>query len=607
MTMYDRVRIICSKYDNAINFTDLNSKKVIYHRRSRKRNKNIDLKLVATNGKVLFSGEKKYSLDNYYETLDKNVINTLIVLTEKEKTLILSWVVRHKLNIVVLETSFPIFSAIKYYDNIEKNYYRLKKCIKYLKTLGVTSKSLSANFSKGLVNTIKRKVRYKTNFDRYFHLAYLPPYQEVFKFSEERDDRCIISLDYNSMFPSCLEGEFLEPKSVYFDDINSSYIGQELNNGLYRVVLINPIDSFFRQYHPFKFTKLNKSYTFNLEDNHEIEILLFKNELEYYSKFFKEVFLKSGLFSKNDIGHPLYGTSKRLYRKRLIAKKNAKKELQKFYKLRLAMLHSATNPLRYVKKSFKNLGEAEEYVSQKYWINSSDEKGISLLGLQHPKYFNFYFGENNIDFKGVNIDSADCLFSFSAQILATARLKISKLIERLSSFPQLDICYINTDSIHVSLPKSEKARFLGLYSDVINDEMGHLKVQAVGDKAFWFDVGRYYIVKDQKIIQYKNFILNHKGNNDPFLNSRRVVRKYKSNSFEHVIEYRKTLSSTLTYNKRLMLENAELTKTIPFNRFRYENIKTSKESYQTVTSEMISSFAYKEETYRQLKRSYITL
>jgi hypothetical protein len=142
------------------------------------------------------------------------------------------------------------------------------------------------------------------------------------------------------------------------------------------------------------------------------------------------------------------------------------------------------------------------------------------------------------------------------------------------------------------------------YSDVINDDMGALKVQAVGDKAFWFDVGRYFIIKDQKVSQYKNFMLNHKGNIDPFFDNRRVFAKFKSSNFEHVVEFRITLSSTLTYRKCLVLDNKDSAKTIDFSRFSFSNIKATEQSDHTIMNEMISSCSYKEDTYRKLKLCY---
>jgi hypothetical protein len=605
MTDSNLCRIVCAKFDNNIQFEPLNSKKQIYYPKCTSFKKNVAFKAIATDGEQVFDGRKKVPLNVFYSYLDVSTNETLIVLTEKEKSAIFSWALRYQLHIVVLETSFPIFSGIKYLKNIKANYQRLVVCLDYLKSLGVTSKSLAASYSSELVKTIKRKVRYKTNLDKHFHLAYLPPFQEVFKFSEEREDRCVIALDFNSMFSSCLEGDFLEPKSAYFNEIDCFYIGQDLQRGLYRVLLRKPIESFFRYYHPFKYTKLNKSYTFYLEDNHEVEILLFKNEIEYYAKFFGEVFIVSGVFSENHIGHPLYVTSKKLYRKRLKAKKSNKNELQKLYKLRLAMLHSATNPLRLVSQNFDTEEEVKEYVNKNYGINISDNsEKFDLLDLKHPKYFKLYSRENSFDFKGVDVESSDCLFSFSSQVLATSRLKVCKLIERLNSFPQLDVCYINTDSIHISIPKKDKSTFFEQYSDVINDDMGALKVQAVGDKAFWFDVGRYFIIKDQKVSQYKNFMLNHKGNIDPFFDNRRVFAKFKSSNFEHVVEFRITLSSTLTYRKCLVLDNKDSVKTIDFSRFSFSNIKATEQSDHTIMNEMISSCSYKEDTYRKLKLCY---
>src|SRR5690554_4973388 len=124
--------IVCCKYDDAIKLNNIKINKILYHPKSIKQNKKLSLKSLSTNGELIFDGKSKYPLNTFYDSLNKKKFDGLIVLTEKEKALILSWIVRHKLKIIVLETSYPIFSDIKYSKNIKNNYYKLNKCLKYL-------------------------------------------------------------------------------------------------------------------------------------------------------------------------------------------------------------------------------------------------------------------------------------------------------------------------------------------------------------------------------------------------------------------------------------------------------------------------------------------
>ena len=75
---------------------------------------------------------------------------------------------------------------------------------------------------------------------------------------------------------------------------NKNISTDQIHNGLYRVVLKYPRETFFREFHPFKFHVLNNSFYFNLEKNQTIELLLFKNEIDYYQKFFSEIDILEG-------------------------------------------------------------------------------------------------------------------------------------------------------------------------------------------------------------------------------------------------------------------------------------------------------------------------
>lgn len=59
-----------------------------------------------------------------------------------------------------------------------------------------------------------------------------------------------------------------------------------------------------------------------------------------------------------------------------------------------------------------------------------------------------------------DLNNSKTIYSFSSQVLARSRLKMFKLLEALLDFEGLDICYVNTDSVHVSIPAVSQNNFL---------------------------------------------------------------------------------------------------------------------------------------------------
>ena len=66
--------------------------------------------------------------------MEEYSINNLIVLTIKEKNLILDTLIDFDIKIEIFELKYPIFNDIKYISNIHKNYDKLNSVLKNIKT-----------------------------------------------------------------------------------------------------------------------------------------------------------------------------------------------------------------------------------------------------------------------------------------------------------------------------------------------------------------------------------------------------------------------------------------------------------------------------------------
>lgn len=605
MNSPNSLTITCSRFDaNIVDYTNEEIKKIKYTYISKP--PRIESYLpISCDGIKIYDGKKTNKIDDFFNTADKKC--KFIVLTDKEVKFTIQSSTRHDIEVFSFESRFPIFSEVRYVSDITTNFNYLQQCLKKIKSMGIHESSIPKCNNHTLLKVIERKIYSKTNLDKYFAHAYLPPYQEVFIFSEFRPDRKVIALDFNSMFASCMKGQFLEPKSVFYKKILSTYDGMDLEPGLYRVLLNKPKESFFRCYHPFKFSKLNSALSFNLESNHQIEIQLFSFEVKYYSKFFESTEILSGLLSRKTIGHPLYKESRRLYKLRISAKEKNNKPLERLYKTRLAMLHSLTNLRCLSWRKFFNTSSLQRHLHQQYGIKITKNIGFYLAELNNSKNFNFSNCKNGLLLSGLHLNGSSSIYSFSAQVIAMSRLKIIEQIEYLLNFEDLELCYINTDSIHISLPTHSVENFMDYYGHMISDSLGKIKIQAIGDAGVWFDVGHYFIMENKKVIQFKNAVVNHKGNSDPFIDNRIDYRCYKSKNFQHAVKRILTFKSSLTYKKELEINinhHADNIGVLRYRRFNYFDISDFEKLTFRQNKEILSSSRFKYDFYLKLKSFY---
>jgi hypothetical protein len=567
--------------------------------------KKINYVPISTDGEFVLYDGCQIPLREFLSNSKRDDIGPLIVLTRKEREMILSALLDFKINISVFEKKFPIFDRIKYSSNPHKNYKVLKKSLYWVSTYNIYGGGLAKHYSTRYQFKVERKLRFKNSLDRYFAFAYRGGYQEVFKFKEERKGRVVIALDFNSMFVECMKGEFVEPKSIKYLNLRGSNANiNDLPHGVYRVIFNEPIDDVFMEYHPFKFTTLNQSNTFKLDAHQNLELFLFKNEIEYYQRFFKSIEIIEGFASEKTIAHPLYTYSKGIYKKRLISRANLNKTLENFYKFQLVTTHSSTNPIMRKRIRFRTGEELIAFFQKTFSIYKPGYISIDTFIeiIKHEKYFQIRRGCTYYELIFIDFSNNNALYSLSSQVLANSRLKIVKLIERMKKIPTLEICYINTDSMHVSISRSEYTNFMKGTEDIISDKIGDLKVQAVGNKGYWFDVGRYWIFNDDKVEAFANIGFNHSGSDKTFLHVRKKVIHYKTDAFNFVKSYFSSLVDSFSYKKRLVgVSNSEH---MIYNRFSFDEIKSISAINESITTEIFNSKLVKSRTFNYISSKY---
>lgn len=589
--------IKCGKFDDTILFNF--NKEINYSKKIRIGSHNpskFQIKKftpIATNGKIIIYQNIKYAISIFCQMCIKESISDLYVLTSKERELVLEIFLDFNINVNVFELSFPIFENIKYSSNIYFNYSKLLKLIKSIKTLELNKcSSLGDYLTKKNLFKIERKLRFKNKYDKYFFHAYKNGYQEVFKLKEDSPNKVIIALDFNSMYASCSLSDFIEPKSIkymQFDslEVSKNYNMSKLCNGLYRVVLKNPLDTFFKSFHPFKYTKLFNSFSFNLEYEHEVETLLFKNEIEYYSKFFKTTIIKDGFVSSKEIKHPLANKIKQVYSDRVHYKQINDSLHANLCKFDLSSMHSSTNRIKYKTLIFNTIAEVKNYLLSIYNIDLNNKTTNELEYLKSNKFFKITKMSNKIKCKFIDIDSSFIVYSLSSQILANSRLKMLKTIESLLEFESLEICYCNIDSIHISIDKIKLDDFFKKFNNLISNELGKLKVETIANKGYWFDIGRYWLFSNDEVTQFKNVIFNTSYNQVIFKKHRKMKIAVKSKDFNYVKEKHAYIYKSFSYSKRLM-------KDLKYFRYNFSEISNLDVAYsKTINNEILQSYFVK--------------
>ena len=589
--MFENKRIICGKFDAQIHIVLPNDKNKRIRIGSTNPNtlKKQIYQPISTNGKVILYNNTLYETRQFLAESNKSILNKIIVLTLKEKELILEALVDFDIDVKVFEVIYPIFNHIKYISNIYKNYEELTKLLDKVNEFNIKGNSLAKNLSTEYLYKIERKLRFKNKLDYFFAFAYKGGYSEVFKLKEEREDRVIVAFDYNSMYVDSMMGKFMEPKSIKYKNYRNEKINlDQLENGLYRVILKNIKDTFFKKFHPFKYMKQNSSFYFNIEENQYIEILLFKNEIEYYKRFFNDIEIIEGFYSKNEIDHPLKEYAQNLYKERLRYKTEGNTLMNDLCKYKLITIHSSTNAKRFKKLYFSTKGEIVNYLSLKYMINfpehlTSEEK---LALFEDKNYFTFTKYKNGYQTKMINFNTYESVYSLSSQILANSRIKMLQTIEKFLQHNSVEICYINIDSIHISIQKEELDAFLIKNKNIISNKLGDLKIESISEKGYWFDIGRYWLMSNNKVDIFKNSFFNQKNNSNKFVFNRKLNYISANSQFSYVKTVYTNIYKAFSYHKKIV--DSSLDK-IDFERYNFEEIYDLNVAQSSYTQETLKS------------------
>lgn len=560
----------------------------------------IEYSIISTDGTIVLYQGNRYLKVDFLDLVSSKKIRNILVLTSKERDMLVNDFTDYDLNLSVLEKCFPFFEAIKYVSNLDDNIKEARRRLQETKEMGIYGGTANKWYSNLYRFRQERDLKYKSNLDHKIYFSCLPPYQEVFKAKESRSNRLIYALDFNSMYPACMQDTYPSPKHLKYlkfdidEVLNASY-----PDGFYRVVFKEAKDTFFLKYHPFRLAKSNKSYNFNMEVGDSLEVFLPRDEILSYSKYFTSVELVEGIVAKKSIGHPLAVELKELF---LVKKSSTSGSVKrKLVKFAMLMASSASNPLRYYSKKFRTLDEIVTEVEKVFCIkfdsSLSTEQKIEMAKAANRLKIALH-ASGLYTTKIFKIDNNDAVYTLFSKTVSNSRIKMMTLIEKLFSIDSLELCYANVDSLHVSIDMADSSRFLSLLSEDISAEMGGLKVEAIAACGYWSDLGRYWLMNARVVVKYSNVFFKSKATKNPFIDHRLIRRIHTLHGFRYVQPFFLRIQQTFSYKKKivhpLQVDNVD------YKRYDGTDVLSASVACSSVSAEMIDSYHVKSELYGEV-------
>ena len=383
--------------------------------------------------------------------------------------------------------------------------------------------SSAAAFCDEKWNTICNSIRRKTPLDSRFYFAWHLPIQDVFVLEERRVDRCVIALDINAMYSACMQQKIPKTSALRHLALNRNYQSDEkLAAGLYRCRLSKPSTKFLKEHNPFRIFFCGRRLQACLSEPVEVDLNEF--EISYYAHHFDQIHLIDAVISDKTVPHPLAKEAKRIFARRLSYRSHGNKPLAAREKFLATLISSCANRPKRLKRTFPNRLEAMKYLKRTHGIYPAmDEPDVATdMWLWHGKGAKMSVAPNgtSVDIPDVG-DNSSC-FMLGQRIVAKGRIHLLELMERvLSSGTDIQICYVNIDSIHVSIPKNQLDGVMKNLNAEASSAMGAFKIEAITPHGLWLEPGRYWLYSN-KVEKFKNRSISD------------GIRPFKDQSF-HVI------------------------------------------------------------------------
>ena len=409
---------------------------------------------------------------------------------------------------LALELLHPWLPQQVYTEDAERNYDSVIAVVRKYGRHFVTP----AAYCDEKWNTVCNSVRVKTDIDARFYTAWHLPVQDFYVLEEKRPNRCVLALDFNAMYPSCMQQKFPKPSKlrhvIYDREVEADEI---LPTGLYRCRLERPISDFITRYNPFRTFFAGRHLRPALGEGLSVDLHEF--EFSFYQRHFERVFVLDAVVSDECISHPLAREERRLFARRAHYIANNNKALADREKFLSTLLASCTHRPGRLDQEFETCAAAEDFLHNDFGIAAyaDDPAGLSAAWLQGRKAFTITETAEGVRCETPDVTSGRACFMFNQRIVARGRTILLEMMEKLLKIaPDVELCYANVDSIHFSFPVEYQASVMEELRPGISDKMGDYKIETVASGGLWLEPGRYWLYSDE-LQRFRNRSVRHCG------------------------------------------------------------------------------------------------
>jgi hypothetical protein len=355
-------------------------------------------------------------------------------------------------------------------------------------------------------NTICNTLRQRSVHDARFYTAWHLPIQEANVLEEVRPDRSVVAIDFNGMYPSCMQQSFPHPSSLQLVRLDRNLDPDEvLATGLYRCVLEEPITNFIVRQNPLRSFNAGRHLRARLGEKVMIDLNEF--ELAFFRRHFRHIYLMEAVVSTKVVAHPLAREVRRSFARRINYRNQGNKALadrEKFFAT--LMTSCASRPIRRRRK-FPTYEDAMTEVRSFYGIDipSDEPESVTDIWMDGRKGVLMRYEGDGVDVHGPALQSGSACHLLGQRIVARSRIVLLEMMERIiARAPDVEICYANIDSIHFSLPTKYLEDMVTWLEIDASEAMGSFKIEAVTQHGLWLEPGRYWLYSDTDVVKFRN-------------------------------------------------------------------------------------------------------
>lgn len=474
-------------------------------RRLKKRNSRsaVDPAYLAADTSSLTNAFGRWPIDAYAELAE----HAGITLTRKEADLIAlaNPGVRPP---QALESLYPWLPSQNYANDSGRNFQNLLSVIRRFGHLLVPP----TDYCDEKWNKVCNSVRMTTDLDVRFYSAWHLPVQDAYILEETRPNRNVIAIDFNGMYPSCMQHKFPKPSKLslvsYHRDVQS---GEALPVGLFRCTLFGPASEFILKYNPFRTFFSGRYLRASIEKPIAVDLNEF--EVAFYQRHFGRVYIADAILSNDCITHPLARDARRSFSRRFHYLAQNNRALANREKFLSTLMTSCTQRPKKIRLRFASDDFAEKYLRDNFGIAVafSDLESPSERWLKGRKGLTVSNSTEGIHCRLPNLQDGSACFVFNQRIVARSRIVLLEMMQKVSKIaPDVEICYANIDSIHFSLPSQYLDTVLEKLRRESSDKMGGYKIEAVSRSGLWLEPGRYWLYSDD-IVKFRNRSIGSRG------------------------------------------------------------------------------------------------